>query len=152
MITLTVQFLQEERASLSHQITDIETKMSAVMSQEEISTNKKTVDDKMNTLRKTNETRKRSKLERDCEDYANERVYNWTDPNFRRTRPQRKGLHDKSKFTSSSSMASTGSSVNASTTFFEPTQSNPPAGEGEASDTGMATRGAVRKRGNRQRQ
>lgn len=70
-ITLTVHFIQQERAALFQQIANIETQMSGTMEHEEFTNVKKAYDDKMIPFRKNIEIRKRSKLEQGREVCAN---------------------------------------------------------------------------------
>lgn len=129
---LTVQFLQAEPVSLSQQIVELERQLNESMGQEETLKIKNSCQEKFVTYKKNIEACKRSKLERDCDDYANNRVYNWTEPNRFGNRPFRNLRRNQQVSASTSSMASTCFSTNTQHgTFLEHSSTHPVQGEEE---------------------
>lgn len=80
IMTLTVQFLQQERTLVQQEIVQLEEQLQQCSNQEELMEFKKTNKDKLEKFRTNVQLRKRTKLERDREDYKSDRIYNWTDP------------------------------------------------------------------------
>lgn len=70
LITLMVQFLQQERSSLLQQMSDLETQLTELMKQEELTKINKSNKEKMVTFHKNIELWKQSKLENHRVDYV----------------------------------------------------------------------------------
>lgn len=149
-MTLMVQFLQQERIIIQQEISELEKQLEQCSNQEELLDFKKVNEEKLDGFCKNIQLHKRIKLERDCEDYNNDRVYNWSDPKYYRTKTYRKSQR-KQFINSSSSTASTGSSTNVATTFLPTVMAESGPG-GEAGDLrkGVA-RGMTTRLQNRQR-
>lgn len=112
---------------------------------------KKTNKDKLEKFHTNVQLRKRTKLERDREDYKSDRVYNWMDPIYHHPKGHRK-IQRKQFASSNSSITSTGSSNNASTTPFLPANMTEPRPGGAAGESRKdATGGVTTRRQNRQR-
>lgn len=149
-MTLTVQFLQQERVTVQQEIVELEKQLEQCSNQDKLSDFKKANNYKLDHFRRNIQLRKRTKLERDREDYNNDRVYNWSDPNYYRTKTYRKG-QQKQFINSSSSTASTGSSTNVSTTFLPATTAESRLGGVVEDERKGTTRGMTTRRQNRQR-
>lgn len=75
-ITLTVEFLQMERLTITKDLVALEKQLSDLMEQENFLKTKKTLDEKIQTHRKNIEVHKRAKMDWDRDDYTNNHVYN----------------------------------------------------------------------------
>lgn len=88
---------------IKQQITGNETQLEEFSNSEDFTNIKVKNKEKLSALRKNVELRKRTKLERDKDDYTNNRVYNWFNPNYRYIKIYRRGQQHKQISTSSSS-------------------------------------------------
>ncbi|XP_069604957.1 zinc finger protein 250-like isoform X2 [Ranitomeya imitator] len=86
IILLTIEYLQEAIKSTEEKIESIETQLTTTLSTTEFATLKSKVDSILTTHQKTLEERKRTKFQRDTEDYLTNNVYKWEDPFPRRQR------------------------------------------------------------------
>lgn len=82
LITLTVEFLQKERITITQEITDLEKQLSEILGQQDFLKTKKQIWRK-NWLHTGNlfKTPKRTKMHHDRDDYTNNRDYNWSESN-----------------------------------------------------------------------
>lgn len=151
LITLTVEFLQLERLSISKEVNALELQLSVLLGHEEFLKTKIVLDEKIKTHRKVIEARKRAKMDQDRDDYSNNRVYNWTESNRFRTR-FRNSQQGQQLSTSNSSVASTGSSTGASKgPFLQRGPTNVRVGEEGRKTDGVTTRAGASRGRNRQR-
>ncbi|CAJ0956848.1 unnamed protein product [Ranitomeya imitator] len=88
IILLTIEYLQEAIKSTEEKIESIETQLTTTLSTTEFATLKSKVDSILTTHQRTLEERKRTKFQRDTEDYLTNNVYKWEDPFPRRQRPR----------------------------------------------------------------
>ncbi|XP_077154317.1 uncharacterized protein LOC143817102 [Ranitomeya variabilis] len=88
IILLTIEFLQEAIKETEEKITTIETQLTSTLTSTEFNTLKSKVDSILSTHQKTLEERKRTKFQRDTEDYLSNRVYRWEDTAHRRQYPR----------------------------------------------------------------
>ncbi|CAJ0947654.1 unnamed protein product [Ranitomeya imitator] len=112
-MTLTVEHLQKAIASSKDIIKNIETQLSSSSTVEELEalkTRLKTVTDQH---RRDTEYRKRSKFQRDADDYQNNRVYRW---------------QDRTTFQSNTTKSDFHSSIDLSTSGSESDRRNNPSG------------------------
>ncbi|CAJ0966395.1 unnamed protein product [Ranitomeya imitator] len=96
IILLTIEYLQEAIKSTEEKIESIETQLTTTLSTTEFinliivlfATLKSKVDSILTTHQRTLEERKRTKFQRDTEDYLTNNVYKWEDPFPRHQRPR----------------------------------------------------------------
>ncbi|OCT72125.1 hypothetical protein XELAEV_18035091mg, partial [Xenopus laevis] len=78
IITLTIEYIQKELATVSEQVHTLETQLLQSGNQEEFTALKAQIESSIQRFRLETEERKRDKFLRDAEDYVNGRVYRWT--------------------------------------------------------------------------
>ncbi|OCT56013.1 hypothetical protein XELAEV_18003526mg [Xenopus laevis] len=78
IITLTIEYIQKELATVSEQVHALETQLLQSGNQEEFTALKAQIESSIQRFRLETEERKRGKFLRDAEDYVNGRVYRWT--------------------------------------------------------------------------
>ncbi|CAJ0951528.1 unnamed protein product, partial [Ranitomeya imitator] len=88
IILLTIEYLQEAIKATEEKIESIETQLTSTLNSTEFTTLKNKVDSILTVHQKTLEDRKRTKFQRDIEDYLTNNVYKWEDPFPRRPRPR----------------------------------------------------------------
>ncbi|CAJ0919243.1 unnamed protein product [Ranitomeya imitator] len=88
IILLTIEYLQEAITTTEEKIESIETQLTSTLSSTEFTTLKGKVDSILTIHQKTLEERKRTKFQRDIEDYLTNNVYKWEDPFPKRPRPR----------------------------------------------------------------
>ncbi|XP_069587600.1 uncharacterized protein [Ranitomeya imitator] len=88
IILLTIEYLQEAIKTTEEKIESIETQLTSTLSSTEFTTLKGKVDSILTIHQKTLEERKRTKFQRDIEDYLTNNVYKWEDSFPKRPRPR----------------------------------------------------------------
>ncbi|CAJ0931627.1 unnamed protein product [Ranitomeya imitator] len=88
IILLTIEYLQEAIKSTEEKIESIETQLTATLNSTELSTLKNKIDASLVSYQRSLEERKRTKFQRDTEDYLSNKVYRWEDTAPRRPRPR----------------------------------------------------------------
>ncbi|CAJ0920678.1 unnamed protein product [Ranitomeya imitator] len=88
IILLTIEYLQEAIKTTEEKIESIETQLNSTLSSTEFTTLKGKVDSILTIHQKTLEERKRTKFQRDIEDYLTNNVYKWEDSFPKRPRPR----------------------------------------------------------------
>ncbi|CAJ0968586.1 unnamed protein product [Ranitomeya imitator] len=86
IILLTIEYLQEAIKSTEEKIESIETQLTATLNTTELSTLKNKIDASLISYQRSLEERKRTKYQRDAEDYSSNKVYRWEDTAPRRPR------------------------------------------------------------------
>ncbi|CAJ0968585.1 unnamed protein product [Ranitomeya imitator] len=86
IILLTIEYLQEAIKSTEEKIESIETQLTATLNTTELSTLKNKIDASLISYQRSLEERKRTKFQRDAEDYSSNKVYRWEDTAPRRPR------------------------------------------------------------------
>ncbi|CAJ0960947.1 unnamed protein product [Ranitomeya imitator] len=110
IILLTIEYLQEAIKTTEEKITSIETQLTTTLNSTEFSTLKSKVDSILSTHQRNLEERKRSKFQRDTEDYLTNKVYRWEDP-FPRQSRQRYRQTQRGNYRSGGSSPAEGSSA-----------------------------------------
>ncbi|XP_077111244.1 uncharacterized protein LOC143767108 [Ranitomeya variabilis] len=110
IIILTIEFLQKAIIETKQNIQNIETQLSSTLSSTEWSTLKTKTEKTLAEHQKVLQERKRAKFQRDTDDYANNRVYKWTDSSTSTRRQPRYPRRDG--YYSSGSDSSTNSNYN----------------------------------------
>ncbi|CAJ0965790.1 unnamed protein product [Ranitomeya imitator] len=119
IILLTIEYLQEAIKTTKEKITSIETQLTTTLSSTEFSTLKGKVDSVLSSHQKTLEERKRTKFQRDTEDYLTNRVYRWEDP-FPRQSRQRYRRTQRGNYRSGGSSPAEGSSAGSGSEITSP--------------------------------
>ncbi|CAJ0944716.1 unnamed protein product [Ranitomeya imitator] len=88
IILLTIEYLQEAIKETEERIITIETQLTSTLTNSEFNTLKSKVDSILSSHQKTLEERKRTKFQRDTEDYLTNRVYRWDETTHRRPYPR----------------------------------------------------------------
>ncbi|CAJ0921339.1 unnamed protein product [Ranitomeya imitator] len=86
IILLTIEYLQKAIKNTEEKIESIETQLTATLNTTELSTLKSKIDSSLVTYQRSLEERKRTKFQRDTEDYLSNKVYRWEESAPRRTR------------------------------------------------------------------
>ncbi|OCT84293.1 hypothetical protein XELAEV_18022452mg [Xenopus laevis] len=95
IITLTIETIQKELATVTEQARNIELQLSQAGSQEDFATTKALIEKSIQQYRQETEDRKRFKFLRDAEDYAGGNIYRWipgrphVTPSYFRNQPAR---------------------------------------------------------------
>ncbi|XP_077137757.1 uncharacterized protein LOC143803880 [Ranitomeya variabilis] len=121
IILLTIEFLQEAIKETEDKVATIETQLTSTLSSSEFNTLKSKVDSILASHQKTLEERKRTKFQRDTEDYLNNKVYRWDETTHRRAYPRSRRPPGRSAASGDSSPAGgsspgSGSDVGGTTT------------------------------------
>ncbi|CAJ0949702.1 unnamed protein product [Ranitomeya imitator] len=144
IILLTIEYLQEAIKETEEKIVTIETQLTSTLTSTEFNTLKSKVDSILSSHQKTLEERKRTKFQRDTEDYLTNRVYRWDETTHRRPYP--KSASGDSSPAGGSSPGS-GSDIGGTSTtraaFLGPSGRHPGGREGKVRERQMTLRSQV---------
>ncbi|XP_069601905.1 uncharacterized protein [Ranitomeya imitator] len=103
LMVLTLEHLHKEISSTQEQIKNIESQLSSTISVDDFDALKKKIDTNISQHRRDIELKKRSKFQRDLEDYESNRVYQWRDKSSTRKPFRQDGHHSSVDYTTSDS-------------------------------------------------
>ncbi|CAJ0956744.1 unnamed protein product [Ranitomeya imitator] len=103
LMVLTLEHLHKEISTTQEQIKNLESQLSSTISVDEFNSLKKKIDSNISLHRRDIELKKRTKFQRDLEDYELNRVYQWQDKSTSRKPSRQEGYHSSVDYTTSDS-------------------------------------------------